>query len=78
MSVPIEDEDVTPVSSATGRPLTKRGEATRSRLLEAAETVSPIRGTTRHPSSRSPSAPVSGSERSICTSTASRRSSKHS
>ena len=39
MSVPIEDEDVTPVSSATGRPLTKRGEATRSRLLEAAETV---------------------------------------
>lgn len=39
MSVPIEDEDVTPVLSATGRPLTKRGEATRSRLLEAAETV---------------------------------------
>ena len=39
MSVPVEDEDVTPVSSATGRPLTKRGEATRRRLLEAAETV---------------------------------------
>jgi hypothetical protein len=27
------------VSSATGRPLTKRGEATRRRLLEAAELV---------------------------------------
>ncbi|GAA2968176.1 MULTISPECIES: TetR/AcrR family transcriptional regulator [Microbacterium] len=39
MSVSVEDEDVTPVSSATGRPLTKRGEATRRRLLEAAETV---------------------------------------
>lgn len=39
MSVPAEDEDATPVSSATGRPLTKRGEATRRRLLEAAEAV---------------------------------------
>lgn len=32
-------EDEAPVSSATGRPLTKRGEATRTRLLEAAEAV---------------------------------------
>ena len=39
MSVPAEDEDAAPVSSATGRPLTKRGEATRRRLLEAAEAV---------------------------------------
>ncbi|MEZ3161470.1 TetR/AcrR family transcriptional regulator [Microbacterium sp. BWT-B31] len=34
----------TPVSSATGRPLTKRGEATRRRLLEAAETVFAAQG----------------------------------
>lgn len=39
MSVPAEDEDRAPVSLATGRPLTKRGEATRTRLLEAAEAV---------------------------------------
>jgi len=39
VSVPAEDEDAAPVSSATGRPLTKRGEATRRRLLEAAEAV---------------------------------------
>ncbi|GAA2012598.1 TetR/AcrR family transcriptional regulator [Microbacterium ulmi] len=41
MSLPDDllDEDAGPVSSATGRPLTKRGEATRARLLEAAETV---------------------------------------
>lgn len=39
MSLPAEDDAIGPVSSATGRPLTKRGEATRSRLLEAAEVV---------------------------------------
>ncbi|UJP11258.1 TetR/AcrR family transcriptional regulator [Microbacterium sp. KUDC0406] len=33
------DAPETPVSPATGRPLTKRGEATRGRLLEAAEAV---------------------------------------
>ncbi|MFE6733896.1 TetR/AcrR family transcriptional regulator [Microbacterium sp. NPDC057650] len=33
------DAQETPVSPATGRPLTKRGEATRGRLLEAAEAV---------------------------------------
>ena len=33
------DDAQAPVSSATGRPLTKRGEATRRRLLEAAELV---------------------------------------
>ncbi len=33
------DDDAAPVSPATGRPLTKRGEATRRRLLEAAEVV---------------------------------------
>lgn len=33
------DDDAALVSSATGRPLTKRGEATRRRLLEAAEVV---------------------------------------
>lgn len=33
------DDAQGPVSSATGRPLTKRGEATRRRLLEAAELV---------------------------------------
>ena len=41
MTIPDElqgDEDVF-VSPATGRPLTKRGEATRRRLLEGAETV---------------------------------------
>lgn len=35
----ITDAEETPVSPATGRPLTKRGEATRRRLLEAAEQV---------------------------------------
>jgi len=41
MSTPgdLLDEEAGPVSSATGRPLTKRGEATRRRLLEAAEAV---------------------------------------
>jgi AcrR family transcriptional regulator len=41
MSLPDEivDDQQSPVSSATGRPLTKRGEATRRRLLEAAEQV---------------------------------------
>ncbi|WP_243074663.1 TetR/AcrR family transcriptional regulator [Microbacterium sp. SS28] len=41
MSIPGEliDEEAAPVSTATGRPLTKRGEATRHRLLEAAEAV---------------------------------------
>jgi len=41
MALPGEliDDDGTFVSSATGRPLTKRGEATRRRLLEAAEVV---------------------------------------
>lgn len=41
MSTPeisVDEVDVA-VSSATGRPLTKRGEATRARLLEAAEAV---------------------------------------
>ncbi len=38
MSTTAETEQ-TPVSSATGRPLTKRGEATRRRILEAAEAV---------------------------------------
>ena len=33
------DDEAALVSSATGRPLTKRGEATRRRLLEAAEVV---------------------------------------
>ncbi len=33
------DDETAPVSPATGRPLTKRGEATRRRLLEAAEVV---------------------------------------
>ncbi|GAA1470344.1 TetR/AcrR family transcriptional regulator [Microbacterium thalassium] len=35
----IADEDQELISPATGRPLTKRGEATRRRLLEAAEIV---------------------------------------
>jgi AcrR family transcriptional regulator len=41
MSVPgdLIDEEHGVVSSVTGRPLTKRGEATRRRLLEAAEAV---------------------------------------
>lgn len=41
MSTPsdLAQDHETPVSSATGRPLTKRGEATRLRLLEAAELV---------------------------------------
>lgn len=41
MSLPDDllDEDAALVSPATGRPLTKRGEATRRRLLEAAEAV---------------------------------------
>jgi AcrR family transcriptional regulator len=41
MSLPEDliDDDVELVSPATGRPLTKRGEATRRRLLEAAEAV---------------------------------------
>jgi AcrR family transcriptional regulator len=41
MTVPDEliDEEAALVSPATGRPLTKRGEATRRRLLEAAEVV---------------------------------------
>ncbi len=41
MSTPgdVLDDEGTPISPATGRPLTKRGEATRSRLLEAAEEV---------------------------------------
>ncbi|MFB8386848.1 TetR/AcrR family transcriptional regulator [Microbacterium sp. NPDC055910] len=41
MTLPDEliDDTDRPVSSATGRPLTKRGEATRRRLLEAAEHV---------------------------------------
>jgi AcrR family transcriptional regulator len=40
MTLPDElAEDRAPVSSATGRPLTKRGEATRQRLLDAAEVV---------------------------------------
>lgn len=39
MSLPVEDDAVELVSSVTGRPLTKRGEATRGRLLEAAEVV---------------------------------------
>jgi AcrR family transcriptional regulator len=41
MSLPekLVDDEKDPVSSATGRPLTKRGEATRRRLLEAAEAV---------------------------------------
>lgn len=40
MSIPSDiDEGVENVSPATGRPLTKRGEATRRRLLEAAEAV---------------------------------------
>jgi AcrR family transcriptional regulator len=41
MAVPDEliDEEAELVSPATGRPLTKRGEATRRRLLEAAEGV---------------------------------------
>ncbi|QIG40379.1 TetR/AcrR family transcriptional regulator [Microbacterium sp. 4R-513] len=41
MSVPgdLLDEQAELVSPATGRPLTKRGEATRRRLLEAAEAV---------------------------------------
>ncbi|MDR2998733.1 MAG: TetR/AcrR family transcriptional regulator [Microbacterium sp.] len=38
MSASVEVPE-TPVSPATGRPLTKRGEATRGRLLEAAEAV---------------------------------------
>ncbi len=41
MSLPDDllDDEAAPVSSATGRPLTKRGEATRQRLLDAAEAV---------------------------------------
>jgi AcrR family transcriptional regulator len=40
MSLPAEfADDAAAVSSVTGRPLTKRGEATRRRLLESAETV---------------------------------------
>ncbi|GAA5100218.1 TetR/AcrR family transcriptional regulator [Microbacterium yannicii] len=39
MSEELVDHEEAPVSSATGRPLTKRGEATRRRLLEAAELV---------------------------------------
>ncbi|GAB3602183.1 TetR/AcrR family transcriptional regulator [Microbacterium aureliae] len=39
MSLPADDGDEAIVSPATGRPLTKRGEATRRRLLEAAEEV---------------------------------------
>jgi AcrR family transcriptional regulator len=39
MSLPLEDDEVALVSSVTGRPLTKRGEATRQRILEAAEVV---------------------------------------
>jgi AcrR family transcriptional regulator len=41
MTLPEElvDDEAAPVSPATGRPLTKRGEATRRRLLEAAEVV---------------------------------------
>ena len=39
MSLPDDSGDARLVSPATGRPLTKRGEATRRRLLEAAEVV---------------------------------------
>ncbi len=39
MSDELVDHGEELVSSATGRPLTKRGEATRRRLLEAAELV---------------------------------------
>lgn len=39
MFAPDADDEAAAVSQATGRPLTKRGEATRTRLLEAAETV---------------------------------------
>ncbi len=39
LSDELTDQEGAPVSSATGRPLTKRGEATRLRLLEAAEVV---------------------------------------
>lgn len=46
MSLPADllDDDAAFVSSATGRPLTKRGEATRRRLLEAAEEVFAAQG----------------------------------
>ena len=40
MTAHTDAAEETVVSSATGRPLTKRGEATRRRILEAAETVS--------------------------------------
>ncbi|MFK4834486.1 TetR/AcrR family transcriptional regulator [Microbacterium sp. ZW T2_14] len=39
MSEELVEHEEAPVSSATGRPLTKRGEATRRRLLESAELV---------------------------------------